>query len=358
MLTDSYRVLDKLRLPNGLYLASPSVDYSYIWIRDCVYMSLPYLAHSNGIYERTYHRLLDLFREYEWKLDILCRHKPKWEWEYLHARYSGFEAKEIHDQNWGHVQHDMIGGFLFGMGQGLERGKRMMRDAKDREIVQKLVDYLQNVEYWKDPDNGMWEEWREVHSSSVGACVAGLKAVETVVNVPPALIEKGLETLLAQFPSESGDRPADLAQLSLVYPYRVFTGLLGEMIVTRIEKFLLRQRGVARYPGDSYYSTLEQEHGRGRPLEFYYGTEAEWTFGLPWLALCHLELGNAAKAKEYLKRTEEVMIQPGILPELYLASTDIPNPNTPLGWSCAMYILAKEAIDGRVRVEPPVGQTG
>ncbi|GIP40007.1 hypothetical protein J31TS4_32870 [Paenibacillus sp. J31TS4] len=356
MLADSYRVLDKLRLPNGLYLASLSSDYRYIWIRDCVYMSLPYLDHSGGLYEQTYYRLFDLFLEYEWKLDILCRHKPTWEWEYLHARYSG-DVREIHDQNWGHVQHDMIGAFLFGVGEGLARGKAMLRGEADRRILQKLVTYLANVEYWHDPDNGMWEEWREVHASSVGACAAGLRAVRTYVHVPDGLIDNGLAALLRLYPRESADKPADLAQLSLVYPYRVLTGLPGERIVEQIERRLLRERGVIRYEGDSYYSTLEREHGRGKPLSFYYGTEAEWTFGLPWLALCHFELGRREEAQAYVKRTEELMVEPGVLPELYYSGRAEPNPNTPLGWSSAMYILAKEAVCG-IRYRQPEADAG
>jgi GH15 family glucan-1,4-alpha-glucosidase len=351
MLTESYRVLDQLRQKHGLYCASPSEHYHYIWIRDSVYMSMPYLDKSDGHYEKAYHRMLDLFQEYEWKLDIICRQKPKYVWEYLHARYSAEDVKEIHDQEWGHVQHDMIGAFLFGIGKGIEKGRKVLRNEKDAAIVQKLVHYLEAVEYWHDPDNGMWEEWREVHASSVGACVAGLMAVKKVVRVPEPLIEKGLRTLLQLFPRESSDKSVDLAQLSLVYPYRLFGGMLGKMIVSRVEQRLLRERGVIRYEGDSYYSTLEQQHGRDKPLEFYYGTEAEWTFGLPWLALCHMEFGNLQKAAEYIRRTEEVMLQPGILPELYYSGQDVPNPNTPLGWSSAMYILAKEEYSKRTRCQ-------
>lgn len=344
MLSESYRVLERLRLPNGLYRASTSKDYDYVWIRDCIYMSLPYLNKQDSFYEKTYYRLLDLFKEYEWKIDILCRQKPQYEWEYLHARYSKDEVREIHDQPWGHVQHDMIGAFLFGIGSGISAGKKMLRDEADRTIVQKLVYYLQHIEYWHDPDNGMWEEWREVHASSVGACVAGLKAVENVAEVPRVLLERGLETVMKLYPRESADKAVDLAQLSLVYPYRLLTGVMGEMIVSRVETRLLRHRGVIRYEGDSYYSLLEKHYGREHPAAFFYGTEAEWTFGMPWLALCHRELGQPDKAAEYLQRTERIMTEPGVLPELYYSGTAMPNPNTPLGWSSAMYILAKETI--------------
>jgi len=343
MLQESYKVLDQLRNPENVYVASVSRDYRYIWIRDCVYMSLPYVNKPNSMYEKTYHRLFDMLLDYEWKIDILRQQKPTFEWEYIHARYSE-DGKEIHSQNWGHIQHDMIGGLLFGIGLGIRYGKQMLRNEADRNLVQKLVEVLDSVEYWHDPDNGMWEEWREVHSSSVGACVAGLKAVESLVHIPEELISKGLKTMFDLYPRESKDKPVDLAQLSLIYPYRLFTGLLGEQIVKNVESRLLRQRGIIRYEGDSYYNIKELEHGRQHPSEFYYGGEAEWTFGLPWLAMCHLELGNPDKALEYVRQTESVMLRPGVLPELYYSGTAKPNPNTPLGWSSAMYILAKEAI--------------
>lgn len=342
----SYGILDQLRLPHGLYLASSSKDYHYVWLRDSFYMSLPYLEQNNQFYEMTYHRILDLFREYEWKLDIHTVQKPREQWEYIHSRYSASEVREI-DTPWGHAQHDAIGAILWGIGMGQSKGKRIIRDEKDHEIVQKLVGYLGCVEYWEDADNGMWEEWREVHSSSVGACVAGLQAVRNIVFVPGEWITKGYQALGNLFPRESSDRPFDLAQLSLIYPYQVLAGEEAKVIVGQVETHLLRERGVIRYKGDSYYSAVEHE-GRHHDLTFYFGTEAEWTFGLPWLALCHLELGNVQKANHYIKQTENVMLADGSLPELYFAKCAEYNSNTPLGWGSAMYILAKERYDRMV----------
>lgn len=348
MLRESYRALDQLRLPHGLYIASPSSDYRYVWLRDCFYISLPFLDKPVPHYEQAYHRMLDLFLEYEWKLDIHIRQKPMFDWEYIHARYSAEHVREIHDQPWGHIQYDMIGAFLFGLAAGLERNKRMFRDDRDRRVAQKIVAYLNTAEYWRDPDHGMWEEWREIHASSLGACVAGLNAIKPYLDVPRELIDRGIEQLYRLLPRESVDKRADLAQLSLIYPYRLLDGALADQIVRQTEQWLVRDRGVIRYEGDSYYSSLEKQYGRGRPLSFYYGTEAEWPFGFPWLALCYLRLGNRQKAEMYLRKAEEAMVAPGILPELYYSKTNVPNPNTPLGWSCALYILAKEAFEKKI----------
>jgi phosphorylase kinase alpha/beta subunit len=142
---------------------------------------------------------------------------------------------------------------------------------------------------------------------------------------------------------ETFTRLIDLAQLSLIYPHKIYSPEVSLQVLERVEQKLLRRNGVIRYDGDSYYSTLEM-HGRHHPFSFYYGTEAEWCLGLPWLAICRMELGEYEKAAKYIQRTEEIMLPDGSLPELYYANTDQPNPNTPLGWANALYLVAKERL--------------
>jgi GH15 family glucan-1,4-alpha-glucosidase len=343
-LTQSYDILNKLRLPNNMYVASTSSDYNFTWLRDTFYEVLPFLNKPCDKYEKTYHAILDILRKYEFKLDIHTKQKPHSPYEYIHPRYTIDTLEEV-QQEWGNCQHDAIGSVLWGIGAGIRAGKNILRDEKDKQIVQKLVNYLYCCNYWMDADNGMWEEYREIHSSSLAACIAGLESVRSTVFVPRELILKGYNTLSNMFPVESADRPVDLAQLSMIFPYRVIFGEDAKLIVDRVEKTLLRNRGVIRYQTDSYYSTLENEYGRNNHPEFYRGSEAEWTFGLPWLALCHMELGNISKAEEYIKRTEEVMLEDGSLPELYFSNSDKYNGNSPLGWSSGMYILAKEKYE-------------
>jgi GH15 family glucan-1,4-alpha-glucosidase len=341
-LQKSYDILNSIRLPHGLYIASPSAQYSAVWIRDSLYISLPYLNKPCNTYERAIHRLLDLLIEYEWKIDIHIKERPCEPWQYIHAKYDPFEVRELAEP-WGHAQHDAIGMLLWSIGAGERYGKRIIRNQKDRNVVQKLVYYLQTCEYWHDADNGMWEESRETHASSVGACVSGLMAVNYLVDVPAFLINQGLVTLEAFAGSETPNRSSDLAQLSLIYPHGVYSRETAIHVLNKIEAKLLRRNGVIRYQGDSYYSTLEKE-GRHHAPMFYLGTEAEWCLGLPWLALCHIELGDYEQAKAYMDRTEQIMLPDGSLPELYYANTDDPNPNTPLGWANALYVVAKERL--------------
>ena len=54
-------------------------------------------------------------------------------------------------------------------------------------------------------------------------------------------------------------------------------------------------------------------------------------------------MGWHERADHFLDRTFRVQNELGSLPELYYAKSDEPNPNTPLGWSVAMFIMALEA---------------
>ncbi|MBA9027078.1 MULTISPECIES: glycoside hydrolase family 15 protein [Bacillaceae] len=330
---EAIKVLDRMRLSNGAYTASLSQDYSFVWIRDIVYTVLPFMQKPSERYEKAYHALFDLFKTYEWKIDIHRQKRPVYLFEYIHSRYST-DLKEI-PVEWGHAQNDAIGAFLWGVGEGYRLGQKVIRDEKDLEIVQKLVDYLDCLQYWQAKDNGMWEENMELHTSSIGACVAGLNAVKMLVNVKEESIKKGEETLRFLLPRESESKDTDLALLSLVYPYRILDRKTALKVVENVSTKLERKYGVIRYENDQYYNQ---------------GSEAEWCFGLPWLGLCYLELGLFNKAIGYLGKTEAIIPENWEVPELYIGGTNIPNGNTPLAWSVALSYLFIDRI-GKVSDE-------
>lgn len=338
-----YATLDRLRGDNGVYLASPSADYSKAWVRDTIYEVLPYLDKPSKHYVETYHSLLDYLRRHEFKIDAINRSKPADRDDYIHPRFHPDTFLEFAEP-WGNKQNDATGAFMWAIAQGLRAGKPMLRDERDRRLMNKLIRMHGSLQYWDDPDNGIWEEYDEVHASSIGAVVAGLKGLRDVgFDVPRETIERGEEALRRLLPAESVTKETDLALLSLIWPFRVVTPDERTQILQRVESRLLRERGVARYEGDSYYSPLAETHGRDKPREFYEGQEAEWTFGLPWLSLIYRDMGWHARADHFLDRTFRVQNELGSLPELYYAKTADWNPNTPLGWSVAMFILAIEA---------------
>lgn len=328
-------VIDSMRLPNGAYTASVSQDYRYVWIRDVVYTVLPFLHTSCDRYEQAYHSMFDLFRYYEWKIDIHTKKKPEYLYEFIHSRYAT-DLTELHVE-WGHAQNDAIGAFLWGVGEGVSHGKKVIRDEKDLQIVQKLVQYLECLQYWQTKDNGMWEENMEVHASSVGACVAGLHAVKMLVDVKEDSIHKGEETLRFMLPRESETKETDLALLSLVFPYKIVDRGTALQIVNNVAGKLERKHGCIRYENDQYYNE---------------GSEAEWCFGLPWLGLCYRELGMVDKVQEYIRKTKRIVPESWEVPELYIGGKSTPNKNTPLAWAVALsYLFLDETEQDDIRYE-------
>jgi GH15 family glucan-1,4-alpha-glucosidase len=347
-LQQSYTILDTYRLDHGLYYASSSEEYGYTWLRDNFFISLAFLDKSCNTYERTFWRMLDLFKELEWKINIHISQKPVFKHERIHVRYSAKDVKEIHDQEWAHDQNDTIGEFLWGIGEGIKRGKQMIRDEHDKRIIQKLVWYLNTLEYWNDFDAGYWEEDSERRSSSIASCAAGLLNVSDIVYVPSDLIAKGFKSLYELFPNETATRDVDLALLCLIYPYNLLPKNMAQEILHNVEDKLLTSNGVLRYRGDSYFSTLEKSHGRHHPKEFFYDSEGSWCMGFPWLSLCFQTIGELDKAKYYLEKTESVMLEDGSLPEIIMADGTV-NPNTPLLWGNSLYIQAKEGLDKLIK---------
>lgn len=335
MIAKSIAILESLQHPNGLFSASRKdvkTGYNMCWIRDTIYASLGFEATRNmAALKKAYRALLDVFLKHEYKIDWMIQQPhPKEPFRYIHARYDPSTLNEL-SEKWGNKQNDAIGAALFKIGELEGRGIRIIRNENDQRILQKLVHYLEAIHYWHDADNGMWEENEEVHASSVGACVAGLKAIEKVdgINVPMELIRKGEETLNKLLPRESETKEVDLALLSLIYPYNVITPQQRETILKNVEEMLVREKGVIRYAGDKYYNEND--------------AEAEWTFGFPWLAIIYKQLQNPEKYAYYTRKTMDVMNDHGEMPELYFGNTDRHNENSPLAWAQALYVVAAGA---------------
>ena len=323
----SIQILKNLQYPTGLLGASSkgvNTGYNKAWLRDNVYEALGFEAvQDKKTVIKIYRALLDILLKHEGKIDWAIREKPDARFKYIHARYDPITLNEFWEE-WGNKQNDAIGAILFKIGDLEEKGIKILRNKNDLRILQKLVFYLASIEYWQDKDNGMWEENEEVHASSVGACVAGLKKISKLVDVPKDLIKKGKETLNKLLPRESETKKFDLALLSLIYPYNVVNKKQREHILKNVEEKLVRERGVIRYLGDRYYN----EDG-----------EAEWTFGFPWLSIIFKQLNKPAKYAYYMRKTIEVMNNDGELPELYFSRSMAHNENSPLGWAQALFIV-------------------
>ncbi|HSX43651.1 MAG TPA: glycoside hydrolase family 15 protein [Candidatus Saccharimonadales bacterium] len=327
--------LRKLITPRGLFLASDqavTTGYDKAWLRDNVYEALAFeYAGEWDIVTKDYLTLLDIFDKHVEKINWAISNKPFESWQYIHARYNPQTLEEFWE-NWGNKQHDAIGAVLYKLADFETKNHSMLRNATDRRTVQTLLHYICNVEYWHDADNGMWEEAEEVHASSIGAVLAGLKKWQAAggFDVDQDAIDRGQKALDALLPRESETKFTDLALLSLIYPYDVVDKAMAQQIVDNLVYHLEREKGVLRYKFDEYYNANPDG----------YSEEAEWCFGLSWLAICYKRLGNMEKAREYLDKATATITRDGKIPELYFSHSNKANENTPLGWSESMYVAA------------------
>jgi GH15 family glucan-1,4-alpha-glucosidase len=343
LLEQHLNILRNLQYESGLFAASSkniSTGYDKSWLRDNFYECIAFeILNDWDTVEKTYNAILQILLKHEYKIDAAIAKKPQYRHEYIHARFHPENFDEFWDE-WGNKQNDSIGAILFKIGELEHHHKRIiLKDENHVRIVNKLVKYLESIRYWEDPDNGVWEMDEEVHASSVGACVAGLKSIKRLpkISVPQELIDNGQKTLDALLPRESKNKFVDLALLSLIYPYNIANAEQRKKILQNIEYLLLRNKGVIRFKNDYYYN--KNPDG--------YSEEAEWTFGFSWLAIIYEQMGNKDKAKYFIDKMLKTTTPHGV-PELYYSNTSKPNENNPLGWAESLFIVALHDINKKI----------
>ncbi len=332
-------LLRSLQKPSGVFTASAfdvNTGYDKAWLRDIYFITLAFIETGNwDVVKKSAKAFLKIFVKHKDKIDWAIKHKPHATWQYIHARFHP-ETFEEYWEEWGNSQNDAVGEVL-NLLVTLELLNMSVIETQDeREMVQKIIDYLVNLEYWHDADNGIWEENMEIHTSSVGSVVASLEKAKKIdwLNVPDEAVVAGKNALHTLLPRESESKFCDLALLSLIYPFAVTTTEETEEILRNVEYHLVRDRGVIRYKFDRYYNLNKDG----------YSEEAEWCFGLSWLAIIFAEQNNKDKAYYYLRKAKGAVTPDGLLPELYYSHTDRPNENTPLGWAESMYIIALKKV--------------
>ncbi len=340
------QILKSLQKRSGLFLASKagvSTGYDKSWLRDNFYETIAFEVIGDWkTVENTYRAILKILLRYEEKIDWAITRKPEHSYQYIHARFNPETFDEFWEE-WGNKQNDAIGCILFRIGELEVRQKRVILKTEAQvRIINKLVKYLESVQYWQDPDSGVWEMEEELHASSVGACVAGLRSISRLprIAVPLWLIKKGEESLNKLLPRESEHHFTDLSLLSLIWPYGVVSEVQRTQILENVEYYLKKDRGVIRYKGDNYYNRNPDG----------WSQEAEWTFGLAWLAIIYEKLGKREKAQDLLKDLIAVDTPEG-LPELYFSDSPEYNENTPLGWSESLFIIALYEMERLVEKE-------
>lgn len=296
-----------------------------------------------------------------------------------HVRFDAKTLREV-SQSWAHAQNDALA-YVAWLRIRLAIRARFDLGATERELYGLFPRYFQAIEYWHDRDSGAWEEARKVNSSSVGAVMAALIEFRRYLGtgghlpgVQPSDLEKlirmGERTLDRQLPFESPPgRKTDSALLFLIYPLGVIRDQqVQRLILSLVRARLVREHGVCRYVGDSYYCqdydewfppgirTSDFSDRIGLRDEFLKpGSEAQWCLFDPLLSAFY---GTGASSQltrddlirrqlEYFNRAVAQITMDGKCPELYYQKKGafVTNEHTPLVWTQAFVKLALHQLE-------------
>ncbi len=375
----SYQILERLRRPNGGYIASPYMAedgsgdaYNVYWIRDIMFAT--YANEYLGCFDKMVESLrlvLDIFKRYHLRIIKASILKPdllNQRGLFMPARVHPTTLETITD-DWGHHQLDVFGLFMYKIGDLIKKGYGFRFTQEDFALIGHIRNYIFNMGF--EADFGVWEEGPECHSSSFGAVLGGLMMwfdqghydykyshkieIGHLAPVSERVIAAGTAALGALLPRESAGRPYDLAQLSLIWPYSIVDLDTKLLILRNIENHLAGARGVRRYPGDVYC---------GKGLSAHHGETAQWPLGLAWLAICYAKLAEHPndfdaerkpihvpwdrrvdyfeRSVEYFTRLEKAMTDEGYVPEMYVG-THVGH-NTPLAWAQSFHIISSQML--------------
>jgi len=383
----SHLHLERMRRPNGGYIASPytaedgSGDaYNVFWIRDIMFAT--YANEYLGCFDKmveSFRLVLDIFKKFHPLIVQASIIKPDVRHQtghFMPARVHPTTLDSITDA-WGHHQLDVYGLFMYKMGDLIKKGYGFRFAREDFMLISHIRNYLFNMGF--EADYGMWEEGPEEHSSSFGAVLGGLTMwfdqgyydfkykrkidISHYVPISERMIAAGQKALVRLLPMESESRPYDMSQLSLIWPYNIVDLHTKRIILHNIETHLVGARGVCRYPGDVYC---------GKGLKPGENQTAEWPLGLAWLAICYAKLAEHGydfdqqrqpvhfdwpqrrayfqKAVHYFAQLEQSMTPEGCVPEMYLG--DQTGHNTPLAWAQSFHIISGQMLTNLSAAHP------
>lgn len=383
----SYQNLERMRHPNGGYVASPynaednaGDAYNVFWIRDIMYATYAneYLGCYNKMIE-SFRLVLEIFKKHHMKFvqaSIIKPHLLNQRGQFMPARVHPTTLETITEE-WGHHQLDVFGLFMYKLGDLVKKGFGLSFTAEDYHLMGHIRNYIFNMGF--EADFGVWEEGPEEHASSYGAVLGGLTmwfdqghydykyrnkiSISQLVPVSERMIAEGYSALMRLLPRESAGRPYDLAQLSLIWPYNIVDYETKAAVLAQIETHLAGPHGIARYPGDKYC---------GNGLRAGHDGPAQWPLGLAWLAICFAKFAESGrdfdlarhpvhinwpereqyflKALMYFERLEKNMTPAGEVPEMYVGGQA--GHNTPLAWAQSLHIIAAQTLLNLAHAHP------
>jgi len=376
---------------HGIYAASASQGdeaasgYQNAWLRDNAMVAYSRFACGDAESAmRTARGLTAFLKTQTEKMERIIA-KPKRKEEVNERPHIRFNAKTLqeNEESWAHAQNDALGEAVwlrFLLANSDMNGAGFALEAEERELYAMFPAYFDAIQYWKDPDNGAWEEARKVNSSSIGAVMAGLREMDKFVRDGnelsgvkksglAELLKRGQRVLEVQLPFEAPpERKTDAAQLFLIYPLGVVTDKrMKRLIVSLVRARLMGEMGIRRYKGDSYFCQDYEEWfpPEERSADFAQklavrdeflqpGCEAQWCLFDPVLSVIYgqeyQESGRAEALQrqlEHMNRAIGQLDEKGRCPEMYFLKREkwAPNEHTPLAWTQANLAVAVECLE-------------
>jgi hypothetical protein len=386
-------------LQTGLYSAAvigvsnEYTGYSNVWVRDNVHIaSARYETGHKEEGAKAMASLMTYFTNERHRFEDVVRGAadPAKPMNRPHVRIDGENLREL-DQKWPHAQNDALGYFLWSYSKMAHEGA-VSPTHRELEQLAYFPLYFKTIEFWRDADNGHWEETPKVEASSIGTVVGGLRSlrdylvergierIETGHGVVDGdlindLIEKGSGALGEILPFESRQPGAERAFDSSLLFLREPLGVIGEAMTDRIladvKNNLEGDHGIRRYNGDSFWSAnFKQKHKQDLPGKRWTvfesadvgaeihardallvpGQEAQWCIFDSIISAIYgqryQKTGSASDLNEQIKyfnrsvaQVTEITERPGQLlcPELYYLEngTYVPNDVVPFLWSSA-----------------------
>jgi GH15 family glucan-1,4-alpha-glucosidase len=348
--------------PGGAFLACPTMpDYQFSWFRDGAYISYA-LTLDGAQLSAQYNHSMAAQWEAAYRFHDWCAHQvisrrmaleraatcvscgqPLDKRDLLNARYraDGVEGPE----DWPEFQLDGPGTWLWSLNEYVRIVDLTPLPAAWEEAVVVTAQYLAAL--WRLPCYDCWEERSEdVHTSTLGAIYAGLKAAQQLV---PSLNYEDVCGEIKSFVLEHCVTPGgelaksvgidgvDANLLSVVVPHGMFDAAepLVVRTVERIERELhAASGGVHRHIEDTYY-------GGGA-----------WVLLSLHLAWYYIAAGQIDKAAPILMWVEALADRDGYLPEQVNTAMLFPDYYAPwveqrgtianpLLWTHAMYMIVR-----------------
>jgi len=352
LIDSSREVIEDVAIDNGAIVAANSdkeyypknvANYRFVWPRDAGFVL--YAADILGL-EKLESQFFDWLYE---------RAEGFQESGIIYHRYSPNGPR---DTDFGHqYQPDQAAALLWAT---LETNDSL--DEEQQNIVHLLADGL-----WKEWDkkcfysktHDLWEEREtfpendENFSYTLAACAEALYQASSRLEEEKwyktaEMMRKRLEKHHAEedstpyFPRSYGDisdRTIDASALGLIWPFNVVHDrqrLKGS--VKLMEKKIMNENGLMRYPGDMYdgmvHHTNHMKKGAG-----------SWPLLTFWYAIALDELGREDEAREVFERQVE-QIDGRYIPE-QIFDNDDQTGIKPLAWSHANFIIAAEKLGYR-----------